>query len=250
MQAFPEGSANNTMGGSNQLKKFDIARYHGREAEAFQDFDVTNATAPEPTRLQKPAPTSDKTTAPPSSFDPRSNIEPVHGQQSTGLGTSTFLEGAPVPASRLALQRAPSEQDGAAGGLGRKKSLAQRFRGMSRPRQQGVTSPDARYVYVDDLRSPTPPVPSLQPESAGGRGRMVEVNPFFNENQTQVIDGKTVDVSETITRNRGVSSPQVPLYRMKTNESTNGDEAPSGGGLLSRMKSLRAGRPRRERRDT
>jgi len=79
---------------------------------------------------------------------------------------------------------------------------------------------------------------------------MVEVNPFFNENQTQVIDGKTVDVSETVTRNRGVSSPQVPLYRMKTNESANGDEAPSGGGLLSRMKSLRAGRPRRERRDT
>lgn len=255
MQAFPEGSANNTMGGSSQLKKFDIARYHGREAEAFQDFDVTNATAPEPARLQKQAPPRlERSTsgAPPSSFDPMSKIEPVHGQQSTGLGTSTFLEGAPVPASRLALQRATSEQDGpSAGGLVRKKSLAQRFRGMSRPRQQGVTSPDARYVYVDDMRSETPPVPSLQPESAGGRGRMVEVNPFFNENQTQSVDSKTLEVSEIMVRNRGVSSPQVPLYRMKSNDST--DEAPvsSGGGLLSRMKSLRTGRPgRRERRDT
>jgi len=256
MQAFPEGSANNTMGGSTQLKKFDIARYHGREAEAFQDFDVTNATAPEPARLQKQPPARlerDNSAAPLTNFDPRSNIEPVHGQQSTGLGTSTFLEGAPVPASRLALQRATSEQDGpAVGGLGRKKSLAQRFRGISRPRQQGVTSPDAKYVYVDDLRSPTPPVPSLQPESAGGRGRMVEVNPFFNENQTNLVDAKTADVSDTVTRNRGVSSPQIPLYRMKTNESANGDDAPTSaaGGLLNRMKSLRTGRPRRERRDT
>lgn len=280
MQAFPEGSANNTMGGSGPVNKhMDIDRYHGRVPDGFHDFNSVNAIAPpmpDTSRFQRPSrqdlqPSADR------GWDGRQNVEMidgrqkvdmVHGEQSMGLGTSTFLEGAPVPASRLALQRAASEQDNG-GGLSRKKSIVQRFRGMSRPRQQQgfgdagrVLSPEARYVYVDDGR--TPPVPSLDPQSAGGRGRPVEVNPFFNEQGENIAPGQPRDVlkspptekSDTTARSRGLSSPQMPLYRMKTNDSTGGSDSAeskpaNSGSLLSRVKSLR--QPRRvrpERRET
>ena len=278
MHAFPEGSANNTMGGSGPVNKsLDIDKFHGRVPDGFNDFNSANAqmttAAPPPqdtTRLARPGRQDRRPSAEPVILlDGRQKTEMVHGEQSAGLGTSTFLEGAPVPASRLALQRAVSQQDnaGAAGGLTRKKSLAQRIRGISRPRGQGfgdagrVLSPDARYAYADDGRSAlTPPVPTLDAQSAGGRGKMVEVNPFFNEQAIgqarSTNEGTTIEMPEKAAgRHRGISSPQ-PLYRTKTNDSTGGNDGgdgkpPSSGGLLSRVKSMRGPRrPTRERRES
>jgi len=280
MHAFPEGSANNTMGGSGPVNKaLDIDKFHGRVPDGFNDFNSANApmmaaaAPPQDTiRLARPGRQDRRPSAEPVILlDGRQKVEMVHGEQSAGLGTSTFLEGAPVPASRLALQRAVSQQDnagaGAGGGLARKKSLAQRIRGISRPRGQGfgdagrVLSPDARYAYADDGRSAlTPPVPALDAQSAGGRGKMVEINPFFHEEaigQAKTTnEGFTIEMPEKAAgRHRGISSPQ-PLYRTKTNDSTGGNDGADGkpassGGLLSRVKSMRGGRrPTRERRDT
>lgn len=65
-------------------------------------------------------------------FDPKGrDYDDYYGQETAGLGASTFLEGTPAPKS--ALQRRDSENDSsnANGGLQRKKSLANRFRGRS-----------------------------------------------------------------------------------------------------------------------
>ncbi|ORY82075.1 hypothetical protein BCR37DRAFT_379997 [Protomyces lactucae-debilis] len=88
-----------------------------------------------------------------SSFDPTIKVDPIHGYETTGLGTSTFLEGA--PASRAAMMaRTHSDSgninvdagEGSAGrpratsdhasGLGRKKSVIQRIRGAYKTRQE------------------------------------------------------------------------------------------------------------------
>lgn len=139
MHAFPADSANNAIGGSGPLNKtIDINQFHGRGAEGFSDYGsgMDNPTLRPPVNRSI-------------SFNPLERVEPVHGEESVGLGTSTFLEGA--PASRIAIKRRESEADTPfqGGGLARKKSLVQRIRGMSQSRRVGeasrVTSLDARY---------------------------------------------------------------------------------------------------------
>ncbi|ODQ81039.1 hypothetical protein BABINDRAFT_33713, partial [Babjeviella inositovora NRRL Y-12698] len=57
------------------------------------------------------------------SFDSTLKAEPIHGDTTYGLGSLTFLEGAPAP--RKTQFEEPSFHEG---GLGRKKSLSQRLR--------------------------------------------------------------------------------------------------------------------------
>lgn len=88
-------------------------------------------------------------------FDPNVNSEPIHGSTTAGLGSSTFLDGAPAP--RVQNEDFLSVGNGGnAGGLGRKKSLVQRLRKNSASehssrRNSGdtnsalSTSPDAEY---------------------------------------------------------------------------------------------------------
>lgn len=129
MEAFPANSANMALGGAGPLNsRIDLDRFHGRGEEAFDAFASTRKTEP-------------------NIIDPTRRGDYVHGAESTGLGTSTFLDGA--PASKRDITRRDSEEKGAAlagGGLTRKKSLAQRFRGMSNnrrgPNSEGRT-PDA-----------------------------------------------------------------------------------------------------------
>jgi hypothetical protein len=80
------------------------------------------------------------------SFDPKLRIQPIHGAESMGLGTSTFLEGA--PASRAAIKRRASEngnQISQNGGIQRKKSIAQRLGGIKKLRGQMAW----RYLFDD-----------------------------------------------------------------------------------------------------
>ncbi|KAJ6258419.1 hypothetical protein Dda_6459 [Drechslerella dactyloides] len=145
MQAFPEGSKNNVLGGFDfDIKTNDHSHLFGnRDPEAYLDFaagrrgsaadDVYDATRPSSKRTQ--------------SFDPI-NRPMIHGDESLGLGTSTFLEG--TPATKKAIEKAQAEEDimrpttsagyKDSGGLQRKKSLAQKFRGIG---SQKPTSGDA-----------------------------------------------------------------------------------------------------------
>jgi hypothetical protein len=129
MQAFPEGSLNNTLGGSGPLNaRADHASFLGNgDAEAFRDYS-TGAVAKSYREDQEGA-----------VFDAKSQGEVIHGDESIGLGTSTFLQG--TPAARTAIQKA--EQDKAdqvmTDGLQRKKSLAHRLRNMKQ--SGGYTGP-------------------------------------------------------------------------------------------------------------
>ncbi len=262
MQAFPEGSQNNALGGAGPVNKgMDFDKFHGRTAEGFTDFNATTGHAdsgfkrPHVPRTQ--------------SFDPKDR-DYIHGEESMGLGTSTFLEGAPAP---RAFHRRESDNESSAFGpssLQRNKSLAQKLRGISRQRpgfiESGtVASPEARYIpEIGAFASPQSPVyASVGPQSAGGRGRVHELNPFFNGEQS---NGGATGIEEkkdaTHTRivelpaevqhdggRRGRASTDTERYKGLTRNSTIDVEAedgrPSttlGGGLLSRVKSMKGGK--------
>lgn len=221
MQAFPKDSKNMAIGGAGPNNAtLDLAMIHGHTAESYLDYN--NGT-------------SKKTAA---AFDSSARIDPVHGAESMGLGTSTFLEGA--PASRSAIQRRQSETENPPsqnGGLQRKKSLAQKIRGgINRPSTGRMVSPDGQ-------RSPSS-------ADATTSNRANERDPFFQDyDDAYESKGTKIEENYLSTRVRASSSPKrsVALQRETTNGSTGGDELkPSGGGFMNRMKSLR--RPRPERR--
>lgn len=164
--------------------------------EAFQDFSVT-----------KPG-----RSLPKDNFDPHAKVNPIHGYASAGLGSTTFLDGAPASRQEAVAAQATQQQQG----LGRKKSLVQRLRGGNGPgpavnRQTYVesrspTSPRASSVGVD-RKSPIG-VPVSKEVSPGGEG---------------------------VTWASGERSPR------------SGEDAtpPKSSGLLRRVKSLKVGSSRR-----
>ena len=260
MQAFPKDSANNMLGGSGPVnKQLDINQFHGRGAEGFTDYSTSGIPSTDSThepfsaggRGQRPAAGNGiimNTTA---------RVEPVHGDESMGLGTSTFLEGA--PASRTAIKRRESESEtqtfGTIGSLARKASLAQRIRGISNNRTNigpsgRMTSPD--FVY-QRTNLPTSP----------GQSNTGENNPFFNNyNDAYEKKGARIQIAEEtrgdrmVGRARAPSSPMrnaargAALERRITNDGTTGaeGEGKTGGGFLSRVKSLKGGRRNRPER--
>ena len=273
MQAFPKDSANNIIGGSGPLNKdIDFAQFHGRGAEGFTDYSASGAapSTVESVVFESYAGASGPARAgtgihpgvdPTPSFNPTARVEPVHGDESMGLGTSTFLEGA--PASRTAIQRRESETDqaggvfGGGGGLGRKKSLVQKIRGMSNTNRGAgtairVTSPDRSQERIKG------PIAQHDghPLSAGGIRNTTNTNPFFSDPEDfqepkttmiQVVEDKN-RFEGAAARERAISSPKRQamgglLERRITNEAigpVNGES--KSGGFLSRVKSLKGGR--------
>ena len=290
MQAFAKDSANNTIGGSGPVhKELNFAQFHGRGDEGFTDFATSGAVKPQtesviefesyagssaPLRRGPGVrPGIDRT----SSFNPTSLVDPVHGEESLGLGTSTFLEGA--PAARTAIQRRESENEqipgsGNAAGLGRKRSLAQKIRGISNSNRGGAFAGPAKATspngFYERTTSPTGPG---EIQSAGGMPKNKETkNPFFNDyDDAYERKGQKIQIAEQRRRNgsigggedqinaraRAMSSPKrAPtggmLERRITNDGAIGSppESGGGGGFLSRVKSLKGGkRARPERRD-
>src|SRR3954466_10148717 len=100
MQAFPKDSLNNSIGGSGPVNtRPDHKTFMGNgEEEAFKDYNqgslVKNGFKYSNSELAV--------------FDPMSRGSILHGDESLGLGTSTFLEG--TPAARTAIQRRQQEQ--------------------------------------------------------------------------------------------------------------------------------------------
>ena len=261
MQAFPTGSKNNTIGGSGPLNKtFDMDRIRGTGAEGYQDFAAAPIGEGYNTQSgRKYSWEKDR----PGVYDPFSKVELKHGEESVGLGTSTFLEG--TQASRSAMQRRESENEtstlqnnGAApgmvnaGGLGRKKSLAQRFRGMSQPRRGGLeTGGPSAAISPREPTSPDSPPPrkgslaaavkQVYPASAGGRigASHGDTNPFFNDyDDAYEKKGASIKVAEQEQnglkdkplpvqpgRQRAPSSPMraAPLERRITGDVANGN---------------------------
>lgn len=236
MQAFPKDSINMVMGGSGPVNKsLDYDRFHGRGEEAHGDFNEAAA-------VQEVEPYRKEGKSEAYGYNPNGR-EAIHGDESIGLGTSTFLEGA--PASRAAIQRRESEYDGQQQseerpGLSRKKSLAQKIRGV-RPNRDRWASPEGR----NGPQSPPLTGPMTgQSDSAA--------NPFFRDYDGELKKEPTAITFEEQakpSRARAPSSPKrLGLERTTTAESVdaNGEKKPSG--LLGRMKSLKGSR-RPSRRD-
>ncbi|GAB1734492.1 hypothetical protein NU195Hw_Modified_616t1 [Hortaea werneckii] len=241
MQAFGADSMNMVLGGSGPLRsKLDLDKIHGTGVEGFTDYASTRK---QDTNI----------------VNPYERFEQVHGDATDGLGTSTFLEGA--PASRRDQQRRESEDQeamyakagmagnngsGGGGGLTRKKSLAQRFRGMSNTRKvsgghsgagagagglslEAGRSPDARYNNPNpnnSLLDSPPPAGALGAQkavSAGGPSRAHftrdnEINPFDKEYYDSAYEKKGAQIriaeqsqqQERPGRVRAGSSPRHP----------------------------------------
>lgn len=223
MQAFPKDSVNMVMGGSGPVnKRMDYDKYHGYGQEAHIDYNEASMVE-EGVEMPRA-----------NGYNPTAR-EAIHGDESMGLGTSTFLEGA--PASRAAIQRRESEYETQQleerPGLSRKKSLAQKIRGV-RPRDR-LASPEGR---------PGPSSPPLTGQSDS------VVNPFFRNYDQK--DGASIQFAENQAkpnRARALSSPKgSELERRNTSESM-GEDGSKSSGFLGRMKSLK-GSKRPARRDT
>lgn len=208
VQAFPEDSANNSMTGFGpRLDKADHSHVFGtREPEAFHDYTTASAR-PSGSRAI--------------SFDPKA-LQTVHGQESMGLGTSTFLDGAPASfkAQQAASDERPRSSSDAGfqgGGLQRKKSLVQKIRSISQnkagpegplgPRRRAPAPPGGRRSPTSDGR----PSPSTPMDNDGA-------SPFFRDERDDDKDDSA-------------GSPKnVHLERVNTDG--------TGPGLMKRVRSL------------
>ncbi|KAM5346544.1 hypothetical protein ACJ41O_009549 [Fusarium nematophilum] len=240
MQAFPKDSLNNSLGGAGPLNaQADHSAFMGNATdEAFRDFATGSKSGTSyygSSSRAKDIPI----------FDPTGRGHVVHGDESHGLGTSTFLEG--TPATRSAIQRHQAEQaqETLAGGMQRKKSLAQRIRHINKGQrdysQQGRMNADGGYTRI---------TPDTYP-SAASTGS--DNNPFFAE-FGRGEEGFTVRSRE------GAMSPSSPsaaprrpsagavLERRATTDAatTLEDGAAKPSGFIGRMKSLKGRRPRPE----
>lgn len=280
MQAFAKDSANNTIGGSGPVNKdINFNQFHGRGDEGFTDYATSAARNPaievdsfEP-YAGSSAPSMGPSGRPGSTFNPTVQGDALHGEESMGLGTSTFLDGA--PAARAVIERRESETEvPQADGLGRKRSIAQKIRGLGSTRGDRGFRPSGRITSPDGVlrRTTSPTSPQERTMSAGGLDKIKESeNPFFNDyDDAYEMKGTKIQIAEELnrrgsieggeegftatSRSRAVSSPKKAgaglLERRVTNDgtATNGEGsglgAASGGasGFLNRVKSLKGGK--------
>ncbi|KAK5135436.1 hypothetical protein LTR08_005224 [Meristemomyces frigidus] len=253
MQAFPEGSANMALGGSGPLRStIDLDKFHGRGEEGFSEYAATRK--------------ADTAVV----VNPTDRIEQVHGDETFGLGTSTFLEGA--SASRSAVQRRESEDVGGAGeggfggagggggggGMQRKKSLAQRDAGGGGGGGGEMRSPMARYAggagsgngsgngngignEAFDTSPPRQQSGGRVAISAGGpmRARFAskenEVNPFFDGEFDAVAYGDAFERKGAQIRGAELSQQGAGYGRLQASGGAAGGEPPGmAGGVLVR----------------
>lgn len=234
MQAFPKDSTNMALGGAGpNHSNINLQQVYGTATEGYNDYASTGAARPrtEARQLENP------------DFDPRKGIEPVHGSESIGLGSSTFLEGA--PASRAAMDRRESENENQimqnAGGIQRKKSLAQRIRG-SRPPPGRVLSPER----LEPVRTASRDNSS---RAYGKHAYFQDYDDAYDQKGAKIgaVEEREIGVS----RGRSASSPKqrTGLERRHTNDRSSGLDEKPGGGFINRMKSLRKPRPERRTSD-
>ncbi|KAL8387188.1 hypothetical protein RB595_010094 [Gaeumannomyces hyphopodioides] len=234
MQAFPKDSLNNVLGGSGPVNaRPDHATFMGNSnEEAFKEYASPLDKQGSSSRVMPV-------------FDPTSRGSILHGDESLGLGTSTFLEG--TPAARTVIQRREAEMaaNQEENGLQRKKSLAQRIRGINRDKRRDF-EPSGRMTNPDGARR-SPTTYGAHTSSSVQSSRS-ERNPFFNEFGDRGGEDE-LSVRRPDPRTKSPTSPMPPLERKGTSDSNGApspldDQAPrqGSGGLLARVKSLKGGR--------
>ncbi|PNY26522.1 Protein PAL1 [Tolypocladium capitatum] len=240
MQAFPKDSLNNSIGGAGPLNlNPDHAVFMGNGTdEAFRDYAGGGRNKNGYTYT---APSSAEAAI----FDPIARGNVVHGDESYGLGTSTFLEGTPAARTAIAKHEAEQAQEFTNGGIQRKKSLAQRIRHINKgPR--GDFAPSGRMANPEGAYGKRSPDSMPTGASVGS-----DPNPFSAEFDKggDSISVKPQDAVAPPTS----PPPPVPrrmsgglLERRATTDATATtptEDAPAKpSGILGRMKSLKGGR--------
>ncbi|KAF3933295.1 hypothetical protein ABW20_dc0103507 [Dactylellina cionopaga] len=276
MQAFPEGSKNNVLGGFDfDLKTSDHNNLFGtREPEAYLDFAAGRRGSAVDEVYETIRPNSKRA----QSFDP-ANRPVIHGDVSLGLGSSTFLEG--TPAAKKAIEKAQSEEevirpitsagnkDG--GSLQRKKSLAQKFRGIGSQKPSSGDGGDKVAPGFDRRHKPTksnsptnegyperpftptspprgPPPVNRSAKASGSQAR----NGYSGDDSDSAWDkkGESIQIVEDERRMNRDRAPSHPGMGRATSDNkvymsnTPGATEPSAGGLLKRVKSMSKGKRR------
>lgn len=237
MQAFPKDSLNNSIGGSGPLRQHaDHSTFMGNGTEeAFRDYATSGKSK---SGYDNPNASRTETAI----FDPISRGQQIHGDESIGLGTSTFLEGTPAARTTIARRQAEQAQDASEGGLQRKKSLAQRIRQINRaPRD---ISASGRLTSPDNIYSKSSPDVMPAANSAPS-----EPNSYFTEfsKGEERLSVRHGDKTPAPT-----SPPPIPrresagrLERRATIDAPtppSEESPPKPTGLLGRMKSLKGGK--------
>ena len=231
MEAFPAGSANQSLTGFGPMpEKGDHSKVYGnRDAEAYNDFSMSAARRGSSDDILK-RPGNLRAT----SFDPVARVEPVHGDETLGLGSSTFLDGAPASKKAILQQIEEAQQAealGEKGGLGRKKSLSHKIRGLSGGKGRFNADSTSRRRGSDD-GIPLPDRFSPTTSYAVPRKKS-ENNPFFSDYDTTYDrKGESVGTDSGIGRDRAPSSPRrAPAIPPPLSFEGN-------GGLMKRVRSL------------
>lgn len=139
-------------------------------------------------------------------FDTSVKANPVHGDLTWGLGSSTFLDGTPAPKQTIA------QESNAGGGLGRKKSLVQKLRGGG------------------NGQGPAPP-----PRERRVQTENIDINNNNNNRPNSFDDNEMNSSSLPISKGRSTSPPEPQPQQQQS----------GGGGILRRVKSLKYGGSRR-----
>ena len=227
MQAFPEGSLNNSIVGSGPLRDADHSTFMGNaNEEAFQDYAYSSNKGSGSHPLNKGGPAI---------FDPVSRGEVIHGDESEGLGTSTFLEGTPAARAAIARHYKEQSQELAEVDLRRKKSLAQRIRHVGKsPRDYNTARMHNPDLVLGKQRSP---------QSAGVG---TEVNPFFSEysqgEESITVRGRDDGFGHASSSLDARRRSGGQLERRMTSDGIVSEEPSKPSGLLGRMKSLKGGK--------
>lgn len=233
MQAFPKDSLNNVLGGGGPVnRRPDHSTFLGNnDEEAFKDYSAGSIMGGYGSRSKQKTEASVQSST--------TTLEPIHGEESLGLGTSTFLEG--TPASRTAMQRRESESGPTSGGLSRKKSLAQKIRGINTTRRE--YGPAGRVTGPDGIYSAS----ALSPTTRTSGGKIPERSAMFSDNP----DGEESKKDRVSTEPKS-AAPGSPirigerLERRATGDGNPDSDPKATAGFLSRVKSLKGG-PRKPR---
>ncbi|PVH17307.1 uncharacterized protein CXQ87_000191 [Candidozyma duobushaemuli] len=119
MKALPKGANKDShlyMAFGDSHDRNEIVGSVGAQNGGIQAVPKTNRTSNDPSTMYTPRQNPSVT-----AFDVHAKAEPIHGPSTAGLGSTTFLDGAPAPRTDDFLN-VPSS------GLGRKKSLVHRLR--------------------------------------------------------------------------------------------------------------------------
>ncbi|KAK9487967.1 Pal1 cell morphology protein-domain-containing protein [Lipomyces starkeyi] len=191
-------------------------------------------------------------------FDPVLKADPVHGIISLGLGSSTFLEGAPASRAAIMQQRmrekdteanvidfsrlgggATLEPTGA--GLTRKKSIVQKIIGINNTKERDYAQSHLQPINVAAANAPGR---SRSVSADGRKGSIGEVILEENSPTDGSGGGKTPAVATTSTGMlRQASSPGSTVsftsHTLSPTSPSSKDE--NGAKLLKRVKSLKVG---------